>query len=43
LLKSLGKIPQSAIWSESKTKIKRDLVKEVLSDAKKYRLEESPV
>jgi ABC-type nitrate/sulfonate/bicarbonate transport system substrate-binding protein len=43
LLKNLGKIPQSAVWSESKTKIKRDLVKEVLSDAKKYRLEESPV
>lgn len=43
LLKTLGKIPQSAVWSESKTKIKRELVKEVLSDPKKYRLEESPV
>lgn len=40
LLKTLGKIPQSATWSESKKKIKRELVKEVLSDPGKYRLEE---
>lgn len=43
LLKTLGKVPQSVIWSEAKAKIKRELVKEVLSNPEKYRLEESPV
>lgn len=43
LLKTLGKIPQSVTWSEAKAKIKRELVKEVLSNPKKYRLEESPI
>lgn len=43
LLKTLGKVPQSATWNEARVKIKRELVKEVLSNPKKYRLEESPV
>ncbi len=43
LLKTLGKVPESAIWNEAKAKIKRELVKEVLSNPERYRLEESPV
>ncbi len=41
LLKTLGKVPPAAIWSEARTKIKRELVKEVLSNPEKYRLEET--
>ncbi len=43
LLKTLGKVPQSAIWNEARVKIKRELVKEVLSNPERYRLEESPI
>lgn len=43
LLKTLGKVPESAVWGEAKAKIKRELVNEVLLNPGKYRLEESPV
>jgi len=43
LLKILVKVPKSAVWSDAKTKIKRELVSEVLANPKKYGLEESPI